>query len=76
MFFDRPFLSVAVLVIIAGCATVPFDEVKAASTAFTDTDDSKLGRSVLALTSERPGLSGFYPLTHGIDALAARSIDA
>jgi putative cardiolipin synthase len=76
MFFDRPTLSVAVLVIIASCATVPFDELKAASTAFTDTDSSKLGRSVLALTSQHPGLSGFYPLTQGIDALAARLISA
>lgn len=68
----RPLISVAVLVIIAGCATVPFDAPKAESTAFTDTADTLLGENITALTLVRPGLSGFYPLSEGIDALAAR----
>ena len=58
--------------ILCGCATVDFDLPKPESTAPTDTADTYLGKQLVGLAEAHPGKAGFYPLSDGIDALAAR----
>ncbi len=55
-----------------GCATVSFDQPKSHSVAFTDTGDTVLGKSVADWVALHQGLSGFYPLDQGMDALGVR----
>ncbi len=58
----------------AYCATVSFDEPKSYSETITDTADTRLGEgeSVSRWVDAHAGLSGFYPLILGMDALGAR----
>lgn len=63
---------VVIFVTLSGCATVDFDYPKPASSAYTDTDDTYLGKQLAGLADQHPGEAGFYPLADGIDALAAR----
>jgi putative cardiolipin synthase len=60
-------------VFIAGCTKVAFDQPKTASRAYTDTRDTAFGKTLAEWNAEHPdGLSGFYPLDNGLDALGAR----
>ncbi len=63
---------ITVFVLQYGCASVDFDYPKPASNAFTDTGDTYLGKQLVGLAEQHPGEAGFYPLSNGIDALAAR----
>ncbi len=63
---------IAVFSLLCSCASVDFDYPKPASNAFTDTGDTYLGRNLDGLAEQHPGEAGFYPLSNGIDALAAR----
>ena len=56
----------------SGCATVSFNEPKPYSETITDTADTRLGKGVSQWTDTHGGLSGFYPLTQGMDALGVR----
>ncbi len=56
----------------SGCATVSFDEPKSYSETITDTADTQLGEGVSRWTDTHGELSGFYPLTQGMDALGVR----
>ncbi len=58
--------------LLNGCATVSFDQPKSESTYFTDTAQTELGQWSTHWVNEHDGASGFYPLTGGMDALAAR----
>jgi putative cardiolipin synthase len=58
--------------LLAGCATVSFDQPKSYSIALTNTGDTRLGKAVADWTALHEGLSGFYPLTKGMDALGVR----
>jgi putative cardiolipin synthase len=60
------------LSLTAGCATLPEDYEKTPSYALRDTGDTYLAERVRPLVAANPGLSGFYPLPFGIEALAAR----
>lgn len=55
-----------------GCATVSFDEPKPYSEIITDTVDTRLGEGVSQWVDTHGGLSGFYPLSEGMDALGVR----
>lgn len=55
-----------------GCATVSFTEPKSHSETITDTADTRLGESVSEWSDAHGGLSGFYPLSQGMDALGVR----
>ncbi len=59
-------------VVFTGCATVPFDEPKPYSKTITDTADTRLGKGVSQWVDTHEGLSGFYPLSQGMDALGVR----
>jgi len=55
-----------------GCATVSFDEPKSYSETITDTVDTRIGKGVSQWVDTHGGLSGFYPLSEGMDALGVR----
>ena len=59
-------------VVFTGCATVSFDEPKPYSKTITDTADTRLGKKVSKWVNAHDGLSGFYPLSEGMDSLGAR----
>jgi putative cardiolipin synthase len=58
--------------ILSACATVPLDEPKTYSEVMTDTSDTSLGRDVTRWLQAHGDLSGFYPLSQGMDALGVR----
>ena len=58
--------------LLLGCATVSFDQPKTHSVAITNPGDTTLGKTVAEWTALHDGLSGFYPLKQGMDALGAR----
>lgn len=60
------------LVMLTGCSTVAFDQPKTASAAYTDTGETAFGQTLLEWTQGNPGVSGFFPLYDGMDALGAR----
>ncbi len=47
--------------LLAGCATVSFDESKSYSEAITDTHDTALAKYAAHKTAHVDGQSGFYP---------------
>jgi len=58
--------------LLAGCATVSFDQPKSYSQAITNAEDTALGRYAAYKAEQYDGLSGFYPLDQGMDALGIR----
>ena len=63
---------IAVSVLLCGCATVDFDAPKSVTRAPTNTADTYLGKQLVGLAEAHPEQAGFYQLSDGIDALAAR----
>jgi len=70
--FNRTLSLLLLVVVITGCATVSFDEPKPYSETITDTADTRLGKSVSRWVDDHGGLSAFYPLSQGMDALGVR----
>jgi len=68
----RALLPALTILIMAGCASADFDYPKAASFALTDTHDTRIGRDIAAYGEMPAEEAGFYLLTDGIEALAAR----
>ena len=66
------FLSAALLLLCAGCATAPFDYPREASYAINPAEETHLKVAVNEWRSQNPGPSGFYPLVAGNDAFGAR----
>jgi putative cardiolipin synthase len=63
----------ATLAAVPGCASIDFDYPRTESMAIADTGDTYLGAQLATDVSSKPeGQAGFYPLSDGIDALAAR----
>jgi putative cardiolipin synthase len=58
--------------LLAGCATVSFEQPKSYSIAISDADDTPLGQYAAYETAQHEGQSGFYPLRQGMDALGVR----
>ena len=58
--------------LLAGCATVSFDQPKSHSMVITDTADTPLGQYAAYETAQHDGQSAFYPLSQGMDALGVR----
>jgi len=56
----------------SGCATVSLDQPKQHSTTITNVDDTTFGKTAKDWSAAHQGLSGFYPLEQGMDALGAR----
>ena len=59
--------------LIAGCSSMDFDYPREESYFLPDTADTYLGKQLAGITADQPsGESGFYPMSNGVDALAAR----
>ena len=70
--FNRVAAALA-LAILAACANVPTDYPKTPSHALNDTRDTEVGRRAARWGRDLgPGESGFFAMTEGVDALAAR----
>jgi putative cardiolipin synthase len=73
---DSRFCKILVLMVFIGlfasCATVSFDQPKSHSVSITKTSDTVLGKSVKDWVALNEGLSGFYPIRQGMDALGVR----
>jgi len=53
---------------------LPSLEARSVSTAFTDTESTRIGRAVTPLAARHPGMSGVHPLLDSLDAFAARML--
>ena len=70
----KPLLAILALLLIGGCATLPKDYERPESYAYTNTDDTLLGKARLHERSAHPGKSGFLPIGNGLDAFVARAL--
>jgi cardiolipin synthase C len=67
------FALVLFAVFLAGCSTLSFDQPRSPSYQFEDLGDTVFGKHLADWNSDHPeGVSGFYPLSDGLDALGAR----
>lgn len=57
---------------VAGCASLPASVERTPSSAFADTANTRLGRSLAPAIAANPGKTGVYVLRSGRDAFAAR----
>ena len=62
----------AAAAVLAGCVSLPPFEGRTVSAAFTDTQETRLGRSVATSAQIHPGKSGIHALIDAHDAFAAR----
>ncbi|HSB21753.1 MAG TPA: phospholipase D family protein [Burkholderiaceae bacterium] len=62
----------AVLMALAGCASLPPVVERQPSRAITDTADTRLARSLAASVAAHSGKTGVHPLASGREAFAAR----
>jgi putative cardiolipin synthase len=67
-------VSALALLLISGCATLPENFQRPESYAYTDTDDTRLGKARHDEKLAHPGQSGFYLLGSGLDAFVARAV--
>ncbi|MBT8442819.1 MAG: phospholipase D family protein [Gammaproteobacteria bacterium] len=72
----RTWLLPPLLAVLVGCASVDFDYPKTESTAIRNTQNTSLAGEINASVPFEPEESGFYLLTDGIEALAARRLMA
>lgn len=63
----------ALLLLLAGCATLPENFQRPQTCAFNDTGNTPLAGLRAASRSAHPGKSGFHLLNNGLDAFAARA---
>jgi len=61
-----------ILLMMAGCASVPLDSPKTPTFVLTDTEDTYLAKESARWRDGRIQANGFYPLTEGRDAFGAR----
>ena len=67
-------LTVAALLLVSGCASLPAHIERSESHALRDTETTRLGQIAQPLLKAHPGESGFRPLSNGVDALLARLV--
>ena len=68
------FVAVLTLLLISGCATLPKGFERPESYAYTDTDNTRLGKDRRDEMRAHPGQSGFLLLGNGLDAFVARAV--
>lgn len=61
-----------VIIFLSGCTTISFEQPKPYSEVISDTDTTLIGKAVGQWVDKHNGLSGFYPLIEGMDALGVR----
>ena len=62
------------LSLLTGCADLPPQDGRVASSALLDTAGTALGQAMAPLLAAHPGKSGVYALADGRDAFAARAV--
>jgi putative cardiolipin synthase len=67
-------LTAEIVLMTAGCATLPKNFDRPKSYAFAHTENSALGRAIAVKKAANPGLSGFHLLGNGLDAFVARAV--
>jgi putative cardiolipin synthase len=67
-------LTIAMLVFAGGCTSLPADVDRPVSHAFTDTDDTTIGKRRRDEIRRHPGESGLLLLPAGLDAFVARAV--
>jgi putative cardiolipin synthase len=70
-------LTAVFLLLAAGCASLPDNSGRPVSHAYTDTQDTRLGKGIQAAMARHPeksGQSGFILLGNGLDAFVARAV--
>ena len=68
-------LGLITVVLLGGCAaSLPLLDGRAASSAFTDTSGTRLGRALATDMAAHPGKSGVHALSNPRDAFAARVV--
>lgn len=65
---------IALTLVLSSCSSPPPLEGRVASSAFAQTDDTRLGKALTPLTMAHPGLVGIHALADGRDAFAARAV--
>jgi len=70
----RFFLCLFIVGILAGCASLPTGFEKPVSTAFTDTQNTALGKQDAQRQEGHGDQSGFHLLGNGLDAFVARAV--
>jgi len=63
-----------VILMAAGCATLPKYFDRPESYALTDTENTTFGQILAAESAAHPGKSGFHLLGNGLDAFVARAV--
>jgi putative cardiolipin synthase len=74
LLFTLPLVIGAGALALASCSSLPVLDKRVASSALSDTDDTRLGRAVLPAAMAHPGLAGIHALADGRDAFAARAV--
>jgi len=69
---NRTAVLVVAVILLCSCATVPLDSPKTYSEKMTNTADTALGQDVARWLQAHDSLSGFYPLSQGMDAMGVR----
>jgi putative cardiolipin synthase len=59
---------------LVGCASLPPNNGRTPSIAFTDTSDTLLGKAASSAVAAHPGMNGIYSLPRGRDAFALRMV--
>jgi len=67
-------LTLVLLALISGCASLPPPEGRTPSTALTNTSGTALGRAVAPLMAANPGKTGVHPMVDPRDAFVARVV--
>ena len=67
-------VAAVVILMTAGCATLPKDFDRPESYALTDTESTTFGKMLAAERAAHPGKSGFHLLGNGLDAFVARAV--
>ena len=71
---SRPIAVLALLAwLLSGCVSLPNNDDRVASYAFTDTGDTLLGRGFADARQQHAGKDGFLLLGNGLDAFTARA---
>jgi putative cardiolipin synthase len=68
----RVILAGALVLMLAGCATLPKDVAREPSHAWDHPQETRLGRALASDNEHHPGMSGFHLLGSGLDAFVAR----
>jgi cardiolipin synthase C len=66
-------LCLLLLLLLNGCATIPYDYPRPVSSALYRPEGTSLGKKIQAQAINHPGASGFYLLPTGLDAFTARA---